>query len=218
MNISCWLRRSPFGDAAPGIQYFRDAHRDAVERLVEQIRKGLSVDSSECGTFHLHHYNRCLRHWSFLQMVLEEVRLMTKCETDMEKVLHIVLAGQDEISEFLDCHALRQLKQLVATRVSVRPLSESDVFNYVQHRWRKATERASRFCAEAVSLIANISGGIPRVINGRCHNTLLLAFAEGDSSVRREYVTPPISCTLPIVGSATPRQAVKRSHPHGGQQ
>ena len=120
--------------------------------------------------------------------VLEEIRLLTKCETDKEKLLHIVLAGQDELGELLDCHELRQLKQLVATRVSVGALSESDVFKYVLHRWRKASGRAAPFSAEVISLIAKISGGIPRVINGLCDNSLLLAFAEGDSSVRREYV------------------------------
>jgi hypothetical protein len=120
--------------------------------------------------------------------VLEEIRLLTKCETDKEKLLHIVLAGQDELGELLDRRELRQLKQLIATRLTVEPLSESDVFRYIVHRWRKATERPAPFGPEVTSLIAALSGGIPRVINALCDNCLLLAFAEGDTQVRREYV------------------------------
>lgn len=120
--------------------------------------------------------------------VLEEIRLLTKCETDKAKLLHIVLAGQDELGELLDRHELRQLKQLVATRVSVGALSEPDIHKYVMHRWRKSTDRAVPFSAEVISVIAEASGGIPRVINALCDNSLLLAFAEGDSVVRKEYV------------------------------
>jgi general secretion pathway protein A len=120
--------------------------------------------------------------------VLEEIRLLTKCETDKEKLLHIVLAGQDELGELLDRRELRQLKQLVATRLTVGALREPEVANYIAHRWRKATERASPFSPAVISLIAESSGGIPRVINALCDNCLLLAFAEGDLVVRREYV------------------------------
>lgn len=48
--------------------------------------------------------------------VLEEVRLLTNLETPCEKLLQILLVGQQELDEMLDSTDLRQLKQRIALR------------------------------------------------------------------------------------------------------
>ena len=54
--------------------------------------------------------------------LLEEVRLLTNFETDKEKLIQVILAGQDELADILDRYDLRQLKQRISTRLHIRPL------------------------------------------------------------------------------------------------
>ena len=48
--------------------------------------------------------------------LLEEIRLLANMETDTQKLLPVVLAGQPELADRLNEPALRQLKQRVALR------------------------------------------------------------------------------------------------------
>ena len=59
--------------------------------------------------------------------VLEEIRLLTNFETDDNKLLQIVLAGQTELGDLLNRQELRQLKQRVAVRLEIGPLTAADL-------------------------------------------------------------------------------------------
>src|SRR6266851_3350412 len=48
--------------------------------------------------------------------VLEEIRLLTNLETSTEKLLQIVLSGQQELEEKLKLPQLRQLRQRIMLR------------------------------------------------------------------------------------------------------
>ena len=52
--------------------------------------------------------------------LLEEIRLLANIETNTEKLLPVVLAGQPELAERLNEPSLRQLKQRVALRCELR--------------------------------------------------------------------------------------------------
>lgn len=119
---------------------------------------------------------------------LEEVRLLMKMETDKEKLVQIILTGQDELSEVLDEHRMRPLKQLVASRYELRPLNGREVENYIQFRWQKCADSHHPFTAEAVEMIARASGGIPRLVNVICDNSLLNAFACDERQVAVRHV------------------------------
>ena len=115
--------------------------------------------------------------------LLEEIRLLGNFERTDKKLLQIVLAGQSELDRTLEREDLWQLKQRVALRLSLRPLAKQEIEQYIRHRWVKAGGVDSPFSAEAVALVARFSRGIPRVVNAICDNALMLAFAEGASSV-----------------------------------
>ena len=70
--------------------------------------------------------------------VLEQVRLLSNLETDRAKLLQIVLIGQPELEENLSRSDLRQLRQRITVRWSLRPLSRAEVAEYVEHRLRVA--------------------------------------------------------------------------------
>jgi general secretion pathway protein A len=121
--------------------------------------------------------------------VLEEIRLLTNFESTKRKLLQIVLAGQSELADLLNRDDLRQVKQRVEIRLQVRPLARGEVGNYMRHRWQCAGGSAAiPFSAEAISLIAGASRGIPRLVNSICDNALLIAHAGGDSWITVDQV------------------------------
>ncbi len=121
--------------------------------------------------------------------MLEEIRLLTNFETESEKLLHIVLVGQDELDEMLDRRELRQLKQRVEVRQHIGPLAPEEVPLYISHRWRCAGGSNAPFSAGAVGQIRQVSGGIPRLINSICDNALLLGFAESAAIITEKHIS-----------------------------
>lgn len=113
--------------------------------------------------------------------VLEEIRLLSNFELPEGKLLQIVLAGQTELGDLLNRQDLRQLKQRIAVRLAIHPLSATDVGHYIQHRWQRAgAGQPHPFQAEAMRSIVQYSHGIPRLVNVLCDNALMLAYGEGN--------------------------------------
>jgi general secretion pathway protein A len=110
--------------------------------------------------------------------LLEEIRLLANIETDDEKLLSVVLAGQPELVTLLESGALRQFKQRIALRCELRPLTLVETFAYVAGRIRAAGgQAASAFTQEAVTLLYEHSGGIPRTVSVIADNALLSGYA-----------------------------------------
>jgi type II secretory pathway predicted ATPase ExeA len=121
--------------------------------------------------------------------LLEEIRLLANIESATEKLLPLVLAGQPELGARLDAPQLRQLKQRIALRCTLGPFDERETFAYIASRIRTAGGRASRmFTREAVTLIHECSGGIPRIVNVMCDNALIHGFATGRRPVDRALI------------------------------
>ena len=121
--------------------------------------------------------------------LLEEIRLLANIETNEEKLLSVIIAGQPELSERLNDDSLRQLKQRVALRCELGVLSLAETAAYVAGRIRAAGGVGAQvFTREAVTLIHGRSNGIPRTINVLADNALLSAFAVGERPVTRQTV------------------------------
>ena len=121
--------------------------------------------------------------------ILEEIRLLANIETDDQKLLPVVLAGQPELGDRLNGANLRQLKQRVALRCSLRPLEIGETAAYIAGRIRVAGgEAATLFTQEAVELIHQRSRGVPRTISVICDNALLTGFAADQRPIGCETV------------------------------
>jgi len=135
---------------------------------------------------------------------LEEIRLLGNLERRSEKLLQIILAGQPELAATMNRPDCVQLKQRVALRVGLRPLTPTEVGQYIACRWVRAGSRQrSPFTPQAVDLIARVSEGIPRLINVVCDNALLTAFGEQSRAVEASHVSQ--SCVdLDLLDAAAP--------------
>jgi len=111
--------------------------------------------------------------------VLEEIRLLTNLETSTEKLLQIVLSGQQELEEKLKLPQLRQLRQRIMLRCKTTPLTKEQTHDYIAERLRIAGASGEPiFTPKTVETIHLYSMGIPRVVNLLCEHSLINAFVE----------------------------------------
>jgi type II secretory pathway predicted ATPase ExeA len=121
--------------------------------------------------------------------LLEEIRLLLNFETNDEKLLQIILSGQPELQEVLNKPQLRQLKQRIALRSAIKPLSLFEISKYVRFRLKQSgAANVNLFDNHAIGLIGTVSQGIPRVINNMCDNALLYGYASGSETITREII------------------------------
>lgn len=123
--------------------------------------------------------------------VLEEIRLLTNLETSQQKLLQILLVGQPELDDKLDSFELRQLKQRIALRAHLEPLTREETAKYVQRRLQLAganSHAEDLFGAETLAAVYHHSRGIPRLINTVCENALITAYARQASTVTADVV------------------------------
>lgn len=110
---------------------------------------------------------------------LEQVRLLSNLETDKNKLLQIVLAGQPELNQKLRLPGLRQLQQRIMVRYHITPLEKNEVRDYIRYRLNIAGAMDKiQFTDEAVKVIFEFSSGTPRLINMLCDRALLAGFVQ----------------------------------------
>jgi type II secretory pathway predicted ATPase ExeA len=120
--------------------------------------------------------------------VMEEIRLLTNLETSTDKLLQIVLSGQQELDEKLKLPQLRQLRQRISVRCKTSPLSSEQTHEYVAERLRIAGANGQPiFSPQALDVIHKYAHGIPRVINLLCEHALTGAYVE-----EQRPIEPPL--------------------------
>lgn len=114
---------------------------------------------------------------------LEQLRLLTNLETGRQKLLKIILLGQPELRQLLDQEAVAQISQRITSRYHLLPLARQDVAAYVEHRLAVAGSRKKLFSEAALRRVAELSRGVPRLINVLCDRALLGAYVEEKDQV-----------------------------------
>ena len=138
--------------------------------------------------------------------VLEEIRLLTNLETTREKLLQIVLIGQPELDQKLDSPGLRQLKQRVAFRCHLDPLTHLECRDYIVRRLQRAGAGVNSwkiFPEATITKIFEYSRGIPRLINSIAENALIGAYARQQKNVSVEIIEEVVE-DLRLKVSTTP--------------
>jgi general secretion pathway protein A len=126
--------------------------------------------------------------------LLEQVRLLSNLETDDRKLLQIVLMGQPELRDRINDPALRQLRQRITVRYHLRPLTRSEIGQYVQHRLQTAGSRGGPFFTyPALWRIYQYSKGVPRLVSALCDKALLAGFVHQRDVIDYRLVNVAIS-------------------------
>lgn len=120
--------------------------------------------------------------------VLEQVRLLTNLETAKQKLLQIILIGQEELRDLLARNDLRQLAQRITARYHLEPLSREEASSYIEHRLKVAGALGEVFDSGAKKEIFRLSQGVPRLINVICDRALLGAYAQESRHVNARLI------------------------------
>jgi general secretion pathway protein A len=108
----------------------------------------------------------------------------TVLETDTEKLIQIVLAGQPELVKILRRKGMRQLAQRITVRYHLQPMDFQDTVQYVNHRLEVAGGKGgSVFSKRSLKRIYRYSRGLPRLINAACDRALLAGYTRDKAKV-----------------------------------
>jgi general secretion pathway protein A len=119
---------------------------------------------------------------------LDELRLLSNLDFEDEALLPIVLLGQPDLEMKLDHPSAMRMKQRVALTRHTYPLIRMEIGPYIGFRLKVANYSSpDLFGQQALEKIAAYSGGIQRLVNAICDNSLMRAYA-----AKRKTIAPEI--------------------------
>jgi general secretion pathway protein A len=114
---------------------------------------------------------------------LEELRVLSNLNVGARMLVQTILIGQPELRVTLGMQQLRQLAQRIAIDHHLEALCAEETTGYVRHRVAIAGGRPDLFTPEALQLVHDSTGGVPRLINLVCDTALVYAFSDQRASV-----------------------------------
>lgn len=110
---------------------------------------------------------------------LEEIRLFSNLETQVDKLMQIILFGQPELDKNLSSKNIRQLRERITHSFHLNPLTTNELSEYVRFRLGAAGCPCPQLLTRRAEwLVSKASGGLTRRINILVDKALLAAFAE----------------------------------------
>ncbi|MCA9113450.1 MAG: AAA family ATPase [Planctomycetaceae bacterium] len=118
--------------------------------------------------------------------VLQTLQLLLNFQQRPEIDFSLILAGEPELLP--QVQRMGQLNDRLAVRCVLRPLTDSETTEYVQHRLAAAGSRMPVFDQSAMESLFELTGGVPRKINRLCDLALLVGCADQLQTVRAEEI------------------------------
>lgn len=122
--------------------------------------------------------------------VFEELRLLLNFQTESKFLITLLLSGQTELKNKIDSN--KQFNQRVVLNFDLEPLDFEETKNYILHRLKIAGIEENIFDDNAINLIYQRSGGIPRRINSISDMCLLTSFSKNTRQVNPDIVNEAV--------------------------
>ncbi len=120
------------------------------------------------------------------EKIFEELRLLLNFQLQDRFLLTLLLFGQPELGQRIEDN--KQLEQRIAIKCHLDSLDLENTANYISYRLKVAQRTKSTFTDEAIKLIYDNSGGIPRRINRLGELCLLAGFAKQAKVIDKRIV------------------------------
>ena len=124
---------------------------------------------------------------------LEELRLLTSTEMDSRSPGAVLLVGQPTLRRRIKLGAFAALDQRIALRYAMTGMDAAETGGYIAHHLKLAGRADPLFSDDAITLIHQVSRGMPRAVNNLAVQALVAAFADNkaivDESSARAAVT-----------------------------
>src|SRR3974390_2693393 len=119
---------------------------------------------------------------------LESLRMLSNINTDKQQYLQLILVGQPQLKSLLCSPELIQFAQRISSDFHLKPLSASEVPEYIDFRLKAVGANSTLFSEDACAVIAQASGGIPRSLTIFCDTALVYGFATQSNRVTKSIV------------------------------
>ncbi len=119
---------------------------------------------------------------------LEFVRFLANFDFDGRNLFSVIMAGSNEFLHGLKLRILEPLRQRITFFGKIKPLDRGETEEYVKHGFEVVGACQEVVDEGALTLIHDISGGIPRVINSITRAALENAAEEQSPLVKLEHV------------------------------
>lgn len=113
--------------------------------------------------------------------VFDEIRLLTNFQLDDRNLLSMIIMGQPELRSRLSLALYEPLRQRIGIQYHLAPLDLEETMEYIDFRLGVAGGRPGLFSPEAIQMIHELSGGVPRRINAIATNALLAGYGRDAS-------------------------------------
>ncbi len=110
--------------------------------------------------------------------IFDEIRLLTNFQLDDRNLLSLIIMGQPELRKKLLHPVFEPLRQRIGIQYHLDPLDLVETMEYVDFRLKVAGGSAGLFSPEAILLLYELSGGVPRRINSVATNALLVGYGK----------------------------------------
>lgn len=114
---------------------------------------------------------------------LEELRLLTNSEMDSHSPFACLLVGQPTLRRRIKLGTFAALDQRITLRYAMHGMDQTETASYLAHHLKLAGRADPLFSDDAVTLIHQVSRGLPRAVNNLAVQALVAAYAGNKSIV-----------------------------------
>lgn len=119
---------------------------------------------------------------------LSHLHILANFDLDSNPLLSLVLVGLPELHDRLKLGVNRSLLTRIGTMVDIAPTSPDHTASYVRSRLESAGARSDIFASDGMTLLHELTAGVPRVIDSIAEGALELAAVTGERLVTRGTV------------------------------
>ncbi len=127
---------------------------------------------------------------------LEELRMLTNINSNKDELLQLILMGQPELRAMISRPQLRQFAQRVSASFHIPAMDADTTQAYIRHRLRHAGGTGHEFTDEAIAIIQEHSGGVPRLVNKLCDFSMVYTVTNDQNVVDAQIVTEMLGDAL----------------------
>ncbi len=136
---------------------------------------------------------------------LKAIELLLRLNTENNLVLQLILVGAPKLRQLLNDFGLPSLMQNTIAQCLLKPLSQEDTQEYINHKVHLAgVQNKTLFSEQACSTIYEYSKGIPAIINRVCDKALLRGSELQKHEIRSELIDEVINGHTGISIKKTP--------------
>jgi type II secretory pathway predicted ATPase ExeA len=139
--------------------------------------------------------------------ILQDLVVLSHLQPSAGPGVKLCFVGQLAFDDLLTREENRDVRQSIATRHRLEPLTEEETGSYIVHRLQVAGREQPLFSVDAVHDIHALSKGYPRLINTLCDYALLYGYGANLDRIDSRVITecrPDLSVALDLNDGSPP--------------